>query len=265
MEVARETWVIQATYGEGNGPLAVHMNSMVIRGAEPIVVDTGTPLHREQYLEDLFAIVEPEDIRWVFISHDDADHYGNLHEVMERCPNATLVASWFLCDRLGAERLDVPPFRWRWIGDGESFDAGDRTLHAIRPPLYDSPTTRGLFDASTGVYWASDCYATPVTAGTAFVGELDPAFWADGFQMFQTWNSPWVSMLDEGKFADACARIEALQPTTIAGTHGPTIETSHVQQAFALMRDVIAKPVPPQPGQPVLDQIIAAMAAAPLA
>ena len=259
MEIAPETWVIQATVGEGIAPQAVHLNSMVIRGAEPIVVDTGCPIFRDRYLEDLFALVEPTDVRWVFISHDDVDHYGNLLAVMDACPNATLVASWFLCERLQAEPFDVPPSRWRWVGDGESFDAGDRTLHAIRPPLYDSPTTRGLYDSKTGAYWASDCYATPVARGTAFVADLDPAAWADGFTAFQHWNSPWVSLLDADAFDAECRRIEDLRPTTIATAHGPTIETSHLARAFDLLRATPTIPAPPQPDQSVLDLIVAGM------
>jgi flavorubredoxin len=261
MEIAPETWVIQATQGEGTAPMTVHMNAMVIRGAEPVVVDTGCPVNRERYLEDLFSIVEPADVRWVFISHDDVDHYGNLHAVMDACPNATLVATWFLCERLLGERLDVPPLRWRWVGDGESFDAGDRTLHAIRPPLYDSPTTRGLFDPRTGVYWASDCYSTPVERGTAFVEDLDPHAWAEGFTAFQLWNSPWAPLVDTDAFARECRRIEDLRPRAIATAHGPTIEASLVNRAHELLRAVPQAPVPPQPGQPVLDGIIASMAA----
>ena len=62
-------------------------------GEEPMIVDTGTPANREQWLEDVFGLVEPEDVRWVFLSHDDVDHTGNLDSVMERCPNATLVSA----------------------------------------------------------------------------------------------------------------------------------------------------------------------------
>ena len=109
VEIAPETWVIQATQGEGTSPMAVHMNAMVIRGREPIVVDTGCPGNRERYFEDLFGIVDPDDVRWVFISHDDVDHYGNLDAVMSACPNATLVASWFLCERLQADGLEMAP------------------------------------------------------------------------------------------------------------------------------------------------------------
>lgn len=259
VEIAPDTFVIQATHGEGVAPMAVHLNAMVIRGREPIVVDTGAPVNRDHYLEDLFTIVEPEDVRWVFISHDDADHYGNLHEVMAACPNATLVGTWFFCERMATDRLDIPPFRWIWVGDGETLDAGDRTLVAVRPPLYDSPTTRGLFDPTTGVYWASDAYATPVERGTAMVSDLDPGFWTEGFTAFQAWNSPWVSMLASDAFDRACRRIEDLGVTTIASGHGPTVGPESLERAFEMMRAMPFVDAPPQPGQFVLDEIIASI------
>lgn len=262
VEIAPETWVIQATQGEGTAPMTVHLNSMLIRGAEPVIVDTGCPVNRDRFLEDVFGLVDPADVRWVFVSHDDADHHGNVDAVMQLCPNATMVATWFLCERLAGEGLAVPPTRWRWVGDGETLDVGDRTLRAIRPPLYDSPTTRGLFDPSTGVYWASDCYATPVEVGTAFVGDLDPDAWAEGFTSFQHWNSPWVSLVDPVLFARECERIERMAPRTIATAHGPTIETSHLARAYELLRTVAERPAPPQPDQAVLDQLIHGPAAA---
>jgi flavorubredoxin len=262
VEIAPDTWVIQDTQGEGIAPQAVHLNSMLIRGAEPVVVDTGSPANRDRFLEDLFSLVEPEDVRWVFISHDDVDHYGNLHQVMDACPNATMVATWFLCERIMCDRLDVAPTRWRWIGDGESFDAGDRTLHAVRPPLYDSPTTRGLFDERTGVYWASDCYATPVERGAAFAADLDEEAWREGFSAFQHWNSPWVAMVEQDAFAATCRRVEQLRPSAIASAHSPTIEASHVQRAFEMLREVPTTPAPPQPDQAVLDAMLGATVAA---
>ena len=54
----------------------------------------------------------------------------------------------------------TPLDRCRFLRDRESIDAGDRTLLAVRPPLFDNPTTRGLFDSTTGVYWSVDTFAT---------------------------------------------------------------------------------------------------------
>ncbi len=262
LEIAPDTFVIHAAVGEGQAPQVVHMNSMVIRGREPVVVDTGAPIHRDQYLEDLFGLVDPEDVRWVFISHEDADHVGNVEAVMAACPNATLVASWFLCERMGANGLGVPPTRWRWVGDGETLDIGDRTLVAVRPPVYDSPTTRGLFDPGTGVYWASDAFAAPVETPTRWAGEMDVDHWTGGFAAFQRWNSPWLDVVDPERFAADVSRLAWLDIRTIASCHGPTVDHGLVPRALDTMARLPGMTAPPQPGQPVLDEIVAAMTAA---
>ena len=124
-EIAPETFLIHDHEGEGTAPVCVALNSMLIRGAEPVVVDTGMAENRDQYFADLFGLVEPEDIRWVFISHDDVDHTGNLNALMDAAPNATLVINRFMTSRMG-ESLQVPPSRQRWVGDGETLDVGDR-------------------------------------------------------------------------------------------------------------------------------------------
>jgi flavorubredoxin len=99
-EIAPETFLIHDHQGEGEGPVAVALNSMVIRAAEPVVVDTGMAENREQYLADVFSLVEPQDIRWVCISHDDVDHTGNVNALMAAAPNATLVINWFAAERM---------------------------------------------------------------------------------------------------------------------------------------------------------------------
>jgi flavorubredoxin len=143
-KIADDTWIIhQVQHALGDPPLHVYLNSMVILGAEPVIVDTGTPANRAQWLQDVFSIVEPEDVRWIFLSHDDVDHTGNLDETLTACPNARVVCNWAMVER-HTNCFDFPLDRCRWVMHGESLDVGDRTLHAIRPPVFDSPTTRGL-------------------------------------------------------------------------------------------------------------------------
>src|SRR5262249_11529668 len=64
--IAPETFLVHNHHGEGEGPVSVALNSMVIRAAEPVVVDTGVAENREQFLADVFSLVEPADVRWVF-------------------------------------------------------------------------------------------------------------------------------------------------------------------------------------------------------
>jgi len=257
-EIAPDTFVIHQIQPALGQPLFVYLNSMVIRGKEPVIVDTGTPANREQWLMDAFSLVEPEDVRWVFLSHDDVDHSGNLDEVMSACTNAQLVCNWAMVER-HSNCFDFPLERCRWVMHEESFDVGDRSLHALRPPLYDSPTTRGIFDSKTGVYWSVDTFATPLPEPHAGIAELDPEFWNFGMTLFAYGAlCPWLSLLDSEKFSRYVDGIQSLDIKTIAGCHTPVIEGPHIAQAFDHVRQLPSVEPPPLPDQSVLDQIIAA-------
>ena len=116
-QVADETfvvpWILEAP------PVGLFpMNSLVIRGAEPVIVDTGSPANREQWLNNVWNLVDPMDVRWIFLSHDDRDHAGNLLPVLAACPNATLLTNWFSIGRM-AEEWMTPLDRCRFLNDGE--------------------------------------------------------------------------------------------------------------------------------------------------
>ena len=195
-QIAPETFLIHNHQGEGDGPVAVALNTMVIRAAEPVVVDTGMAENRDQYLADVFALVDPTTSAGCSSATTTSTTPATSTPSWTLRPNATLVVNWFMTERMGAS-LEVPPTRQRWVGDGESFDVGDRMLHAVRPPVFDSPTTRGLFDPTTGVYWASDSFATPMLdAGRATSTSSTREFWPDGIDTFDRYVSPW---LDAGR------------------------------------------------------------------
>jgi flavorubredoxin len=228
-----------------------------------MIVDTGTPANREQWLRDVFSLVEPDDVRWVFLSHDDVDHSGNLAEVMTACPNAQLVCNWAMVER-HTNCFQFPLERCRWIMHDESFSIGDRTLHAVRPPVFDSPTTRGLFDPTTGVYWGVDTFATPLPDPHMAIADLDPDFWQFGMTLFAFGAvSPWLSMLDHDKYGRFVDTVQHLDITTIAACHTPVIEGPFIRQAFDLVREFPSIEPPPLPDQSILDQIIAATALPP--
>ncbi len=262
-KIAKDTFVIHQVQPALGQPLFVYLNSMVILGSEPMIVDTGTPANREQWLADVFTLVEPEDVRWIFLSHDDVDHTGNLDEALSACTNAQVVCNWAMVER-HTNCFDFPLQRCRWVMDGETLDVGDRMLHALRPPVYDSPTTRGLFDPTTGVYWAVDTFATPLPDPEIGIEDLDPEFWVGGLTMFAHGAvSPWLAMVDPEKYGRYVDRTQGLDITTIAACHSPVIEGRFIQEAFAHVRRLPTVDPPPMPDQSVLDQIIAATAGAP--
>ncbi|WP_424216119.1 MBL fold metallo-hydrolase (plasmid) [Streptomyces sp. BI20] len=246
-------------------PLSVPINSMVVLGAEPLLVDTGTAHNADAWRETVFSLVDPGDVRWIFISHDDSDHTGNLAAAMELCPRATLLCSWSLVERM-AHRYDFPLRRLRWLADADRIELPDRTLSIVRPPVYDSPTTQGLYDSRTGIYWAADAFATPLPGGAAAdavvdeIAELSARQWWEGMVLFGVHAlAPWVALADPVRYARTVRAVRALDPTVIASGHSPAVTGRHVPVALDMIGRLAQAPVPPCPDQSLLDDVLRAM------
>jgi hypothetical protein len=254
---APETWLIPNLVPADEG-LYLGVNSMVIRGAEPVIVDTGAPIHRDLWLEKVFSIVEPEDVRWIFLSHDDRDHAGNLMQVLEACPNAKLVTTWFSIGRM-ADEWSLPMDRVRLVYDRESFDAGDRTLAAVRPPFFDSPTTLGLFDAKNRLLWSVDTFAMFMPSVAEDITDFKADDWRDGFLMANRLNHPWFQWLDLAKWTAHVERTQTLGMDVVAGCHTPLIRGPMIDTAFTTLREIPAMEPWNEPTQADLEMMLATM------
>lgn len=254
-QIAPETFLIPNLFPAGPD-LFLPVNSMVIRGAEPVIVDTGAPVHREQWLEKVFGLVDPEDVRWIFLSHDDPDHTAGLLDALEMCPNATLVTNFFSVERLALEKPALPLDRMRWIEAGSSFDAGDRTLHLFRPPIFDGPTTRGLYDPTTATMWAVDTFAT-LTTGSLDVHDLPADHVEEQLRAMNSLVSPWHEWLDRDVYRRHVDGVEAMGLLTVASAHGPVLTGDAIHHAFDVVRDLAGQPNIPAPGQELLDELVA--------
>lgn len=254
LRIAPETFLVPNLAAAGDG-LYLPVNSMLIRGREPVIVDTGAPLHREAWLEKVFSVVEPEDVRWIFLSHDDGDHTGGLLDVLERCPRATLVTNFFSVERLALEKPALPLHRMRWIEPGGHFDAGDRRLHLFKPPIFDGPTTRGLFDEKTRAMWIVDSFAC-LTPGPLDADDMTDEQLASMTAMNSA-VSPWHAWLDRAAYGRHVDSVEALGASVAASAHGPVLRGDRLDDAFDRLRGLAGAPIIPLPGQELLDQLIA--------
>jgi flavorubredoxin len=252
--IAPETWLIPNLAPAGDG-LYLPVNSMVIRGEQPVIVDTGAPVHRSQWLEKVFSVVEPEDVRWIFLSHDDGDHTGGLLDVLERCPGATLVTNFFSVERLALEKPALPLERMRWIEPGGRLDVGDRVLQLFRPPIFDGPTTRGLFDPLTSAMWIVDTFAC-LTPG-ALEGEALSDEQLSQMSAMNSAVSPWHAWLDRSVYGRHVDAIEAFGARAVASAHGPVLRGAQLDDAFDRLRGLAGAPIIPTPGQELLDTLVA--------
>lgn len=242
----------------------VMVNSLVILAEEPVIVDTGAPLHREQWLANVSSVVDPADVRWIFLSHDDGDHLGNMHPILELAPQAKVVANFFANERAYLEPDRALPLdRQVWLEEGTSFDAGDRRLRLFRPPIFDGPTTRGLYDERSGVMWAVDSFAALTTGAVYEAPDLPSDLYDESFSLFNSMISPWHQWLSPEVYGRHADSIEAIAPTAIASAHGPVLQGTFIPGAFDRVRALAGQPIVPPPGQEALDALLAHALATP--
>lgn len=225
----------------------IPMNVFVIRGSEPVLVDTGTAALGEDLLDALGAIVRPADLRWIWLTHDDRDHTGTLHRLLELAPRATVLTSFMTIGRMLPEAL-FPLDRVRLVNPGEVVNVGDRNLRAVRAPLFDSPSTVGFLDDRTGAWFSSDCFGAPLPeaamAAARRADDIPPEVLAPAQTAWATVDSACVTGVDPVKLGHALDELRGLRPSTVLSSHLPPIHRC-LDRVVDTLRDApAADPVP---------------------
>lgn len=234
------------------------INSYLIQAREPVLVDTGMPVVRQEFLETLCSLVDPQDLRWIFLTHDDIDHTGSLMEVLALAPKARLITNF-----IGLARMDtayhMPVARVQLINPGQSFSAGDRQLAVLRPPLFDSPATSALYDAKTGVLFSADSFGAFIPNLAEDVADIPESTFGEGFHLFNRGNHPWFTLVDQSKFDRVLENIRQLHPRIIASCHAP-LARGRTEAHLKAMAAIPAMEPLTVPDQPAFEAILSQMA-----
>jgi len=62
------------------------VNSYLIKYQQPFLMDTGVPIVEDEFLESLWFLIDPQGLRWIFLTHNDGDLTGTIDEVMAAAP-----------------------------------------------------------------------------------------------------------------------------------------------------------------------------------
>lgn len=195
------------------------VNAFVIKAAQPVLVDTGLSALRQPFLEALSRTIDPQDIRWIWLSHMDADHLGNLEDVLALAPHARVVTNFLGMGKMMLRHFDVS--RVHLLEPGMTIDAGDRTLVPLQPAYYDAPETVGFFDTHSRVLFSADAFGTLLQEPQDEAAAIAPQALHDGMIAWTAIDAPWLGMVDRTAFGRALASIERLDPAAIISGHLP--------------------------------------------
>ena len=219
----------------GVGVLPV--NAYLLRSEQPVLIDTGIGFDTDQFLDAVASIVDLSDLRWIWLTHDDADHTGSIRQVMEAAPNARLVSHAMSALRM-ATWWAVPFERVHAIRFGDVLHVGDRSLRAVAPPLFDNPMSTGVLDESTGALFTVDAFGAILPEPVDDVADVPPEALAGGMLGWATTDSPWAHLVDRDRFASVLAGVRDLAPSRILSSHLPAAEGSSLGHFLRVLETV---------------------------
>ena len=231
------------------------VNAFVIKAKEPVLVDTGMGIESEEFMKALGSIIDPQDLRWVWLTHDDADHIGSIHKVLEAAPKARLVANSLAVLRMSTA-WPIPMDRVYWLNSGDSINVGDRNLTAVRPPLFDNPTTIGIYDNKSEAFFSADCFGAIIPSPVQNIDDVTEVDLTQGMISWASADSPWLHMVEPKVFGQALDKIREINPKMILSAHLPPAQgkTEHFLEWLAKVPDSTPFVTP---NQTALEQMLA--------
>jgi len=198
----------------------VPVNAFVLKAAQPVLVDTGLVPLSDEFMEKLTSVIDPVDLRWLWLTHTDQDHIGSLWPVLEAAPKLRIITTYLgvgkmsLCDPLPMDRIYL-------LNPGQSIDVGDRVLKTVKPPTYDAPETTGLYDPKADAFFSSDCFGAMMSEPADSADGIATEKLRDGMVFWATIDAPWLHTVNRTLFEKNLDRIRQLSPKLILSAHLP--------------------------------------------
>lgn len=195
-------------------PDGTSYNAYLVKGnRKQALIDTVDPNHASTLMRNLDE-AQAGPIDYVVINHAEQDHSGSLPAIMQRYPQAVVVANAKCRDQL-RQLLHIPTERVQVIQDRETLDLGGRTLEFIMAPWVHWPETmftylredRVLFSCDfLGAHWASTGL---LVDGLAEVYQPAKSYYAEIMMPFRSYIKTHLE------------KVGALSIDLIAPSHGP--------------------------------------------
>ncbi|MEN6545317.1 MAG: MBL fold metallo-hydrolase [Armatimonadia bacterium] len=238
------------------------INAFVLKAQEPILVDTGGFLEGSgadstaSFMTALRSVIEPADLKWIWLTHADMDHVGCVHQILEEAPQVKVATTFLTMGRMSVYR-PLPIDRVYLLNPGQSLDLGDRTLTSVKPPTFDAADTAGAYDSKSRAFFSADCFGALLLGPAQTAADVPPEELEQGHLLWSTIDAPWLHSVDRTIFAASLDKVRQMDPELILSSHLPPARGMTEQLLSTLAAVPGAKPFV-GPDQEALQQMLTA-------
>ena len=237
--------------GLGNVPI----NAFVLQGQDPVLVDTGVVGQSDGFLTTLRGVIDPSDLKWLWLTHTDPDHIGSVHALLSENPKLRVVTT-FLGVGIMSLFAPLPMDRVFLLNPGEQLKLADRTLTAFKPPAFDNPSTTGFFDDKSRVLFSSDCFGALLQEVPENAADLSEQDLHAGQTLWSTIDAPWLHKADRGMLVRELDVIRSMDPKMILSSHLPAAGGKVVGRLLSTLAQAPDAEPFVGPNQPMLEQML---------
>lgn len=147
-------------------PDGTSYNAYLITGSEKTaLLDSVDPAKADTLLAQLEGV---ERIDYVIAHHAEQDHSGSIPLVLERHPEAVVLATEKGVELL-AQHLLIPAERFRTVADGETLSLGGKTLTFVHTPWVHWPETMVTYLAEERILFSCDFFGSHLATSDLYV------------------------------------------------------------------------------------------------
>lgn len=223
----------------GHEPVLVYV---LENGGRPILIDTGSHLHRQAIMAELDSLLGRVSPEVVFLTHTELPHTGNVRAVMEKWPEIqpvapNLISAYVeLAPVVELERMVLSPV-------GRSAEYAGRTLEFIHGVLKDQPGTQWIYDPQTRAVFTADAFGYLHGEGECELLSHERAGGVSYERMLEYHSSQFrfLKWVIPERFFASLDRVFARDVAVIASAHGNPMDSdigAHLERLHSVVRAI---------------------------
>lgn len=205
-------------YVPGGGVNTIQNAYLLVGEEKTMLFDTIDPVGRERVVEEVTEILDGRSLDYMTVSHPEAPHAGNAFAVLERYPDATLVAPG------NGSRHDLYHLEEaKRAYHGDTVDLGDLEVEFLEPSFLDHGLHMWMRELSTDTLFSVDWMGHFVMdrERLKLTSEIERGVTHHRLLQFHGNVFQWYQFVDTDKTDVAIENIiDEYAPATIAPSHG---------------------------------------------
>ncbi len=218
---------------------------VLLNNGRPIIIDCGSHLHRQTIFRELDTVLAGAIPEYVFLTHSELPHSGNLQKVATKWPQIQVLVSTILLPYIELAPV-IPLDQITTVAPGSVLYLAGRSLVFVAALLKDQPGTQWIYDRHTKTLFTGDGFGFYHAPGLCalFSHEVEGGIQQEQFRAYHANAFRFLRWVKPERFnADLDKLFQNRPVDIIAPTHGNAIcgdIPAHLKRVKQAISDICA-------------------------